>query len=252
MTAKKVLIGLVSLVLLLLSFGCKQQTATDQPAASTEAKETSLPKFSLKDDTSNLLLTWVDEKGDFHVVQKPADVPEGNRKQVRVVITTREEGTGDTVVVADLTHAKADGTYPLETMPRAKWDEIGAKRRKARLEALAPSAKPPPSASPPAGGAQANGNTGGGPKLSAIIYGAEWCKPCHAAEAYLKQRGVQVVKKDIDSSEAARAEMNQKLAKAGMGGSQIPIIDLMGQLLIGYSPTALDRAIQSARKATTL
>ena len=82
--------------------------------------------------------------------------------------------------------------------------------------------------------------------MSAIIYGADWCKPCHAAEAYLKQRGVHVVKKDIDESEAARAEMRQKLDRAGMGGASIPIIDLMGQLMVGYSPTALDRAIASA------
>ena len=87
--------------------------------------------------------------------------------------------------------------------------------------------------------------------MSAIIYGADWCKPCHAAEAYLKQRGVHVVKKDIDESEAARAEMRQKLDRAGMGGASIPIIDLMGQLMVGYSPTALDRAIASASAKNT-
>jgi glutaredoxin len=209
-----------------------------------------LPPLVVKDTSQNLLFTWVDEQGDFHVVQKTQDVPEANRKRVRVVDTRRSEGTQEWVYVADLTQKKPDGSYAMSALPRGKWDEIGAKRRKTRLEALAPSAAPAPPAangSPPT-----PGNAQLGVNLSAIVYGADWCKPCHAAEAYLKKRGVKVIMKDIDNSAAARAEMQHKLTRAGMGGAQIPIIDVMGQLLVGYSPSALDRAIQTARQSKTL
>lgn len=207
----------------------------------------------LKDDTTNLLLTYVEDNGDFRVVQKISDVPEKAKTQVRVV-TERQIATKDWFYVADLSHKKSDGSYPVKTMSRTDWDEIGAKRRKTRLEAQAPSATPELPAAPASGapGTAAANQAPAGAPLSAIIYGAEWCGPCHAAEAYLKKKGVRVTKKDIDNSEAARAEMRQKLDRAGMGGASIPIIDLMGQLMVGYSPAALDRAIQTARNAKTL
>ncbi|MEO6599447.1 MAG: glutaredoxin family protein, partial [Polyangiaceae bacterium] len=68
----------------------------------------------------------------------------------------------------------------------------------------------------------------------------------------LKQRGVTVVDKDIDENPVAAAEMRQKLERAGRSGSSIPVIDLMGQILVGFSPMALDQAIDAARSAKPL
>ena len=217
--------------------------------ASAAPKTGELPAFSINKDTPNLLLTWVDEKGDFHVVQKVDAVPAEGRKAVRVVMVGREEGTGELVYVADLNETAPDGSYRLKTMSRSAWDEIGAGRRKARLEALAPSAPPPASAAPVASSAKQQSPDS---RIIAIIYGASWCKPCHSAADYLKARGITVISKDIEASEAAQAEMNQKLARAGRGGASIPVIDIMGQLLIGFSPSALDQALQNARNSKAL
>ena len=221
---------------------------------SAAPKPNELPPLELRDDTANLLLTWIDDKGDFHVVQKIGDVPEGtSRKAVRVVVTTREEGTGKVVYVADLSQKSAAGTYPVSTMTRAEWDEKGATKRSARLEALAPGvALPPGSASgAPTGSAPAQKAADG--RVVAIIYGADWCKPCHDAARYLKQRGVTVVEKDIEENEVARQEMLTKLKRAGMPPSaSIPIIDVMGQLMVGFDPRGLERAIQTAESAKPL
>jgi len=246
--------SLFVLVLCLLAFSCKRSTDPNDPKpVSAEPKAASLPPLSVKADSPNLLLTWIDDKGDFHVVQKPADVPVEGRKSVRVVQADKEAGTGELVYVANLEETAPDGSYRLKTLTRAQWDELGASRRKARLEALAPSAAPPPTASVagnPAG-KQAAPNPGAS-KIVAIIYGADWCKPCHAAESYLKGHGVTVIHKDIEASEAAQAEMHQKLARAGRGGASIPVIDIMGQILVGYSPAALDQAIKTAEGAKAL
>lgn len=237
----------------LLALGCScgkdHGDGADQTGAVPKSNE--LPPLELRDDTPSLLLTWIDESGDFHVVQKPSDVPEKGRAEVRVVVTTREEGTGALVYVADLRTKSGEGTYPVRTITRAEWDEKGASKRKARLEALAP---PPPSAS--AGGsaepppeqppAKADG------KIVAIIYGAEWCKPCHDAARYLKQRGVSVIEKDIETSALAHQEMQSKLQRAGLGGASIPVIDVMGQMLVGFSPRALDRAVETAQSSKPL
>lgn len=240
------------LVLGLALAACRKQ-ASPAPSDETGAvpKPTELPPLEIKEDTPNLLLTWVDDKGDFHVVQKPADVPKEGRDQVRVVVTTREDGTGKLVYVSNLNEVTPSGAYRVKTMTRAAWDELGAGKRKARLEALAPSAVPAPAESAP--GAQADA-----PKkalasgISATIYGASWCKPCHDTAKYLKQRGVTVVDKDIDENPVAAAEMRQKLERAGRSGSSIPVIDLMGQILVGFSPMALDQAIAAAKSAKPL
>ena len=249
---------LLSLVLALgVGLGaCRKQSApaqADETGATPQPSE--LPPLELKEDTANLLLTWIDDKGDFHVVQKPADVPKEGRENVRVVLTTREDGTGKLVYVSNLNEVTPTGSYRVKTMPRAAWDELGAGKRKARLEALAPSAVPAASSSAAVG---AEADAPGTPKrpaatgIVATIYGASWCKPCHDTARYLKQRGVTVVDKDIEENPVAAAEMRQKLARAGRAGSSIPVIDLMGQILVGFSPMALDQAIESARSAKPL
>lgn len=245
------------LALSLVASACKKPTTDGKADDTTKPKPSELPALEVKADTPNLLLTWVDDKGDFHVAQKPAEVPTEGRAKVRVVVTTREEGTGALVYVANLDETTATGAYRLKTIPRAEWEEIGASKRKARLEALAPSAMPSglpapgggvdakPEGASPAGKSPATG-------IVAIIYGADWCKPCHDAERYLKQRGATVIKKNIDENEVAAEEMHKKLARAGRSGASIPVIDIMGQIQIGFSPAALEQALESAHSAKGL
>jgi glutaredoxin len=229
---------------LIASAGCNRRTNGDREPSASTPQSGDLPRLELKDSTPDLLLTWVDTKGDFHVVQKIADVPEPARERVRVVRTTQQAGTGKLLYVADLRKKSAAGTYPVSTMTRAEWDEIGADRRKKRLEALAPSA----SASGQAAPLKANPDD-----IAVVVYGASWCKPCHDAERYLKRRGVNVKLKDIEQDNLARAELQHKLKRANLPSTaQIPIIDVSGQLLVGFSPSALDRALRTAEAAETL
>jgi glutaredoxin len=237
---------------LLLAGACDRTSTTEQQEPDTlEPKPNELPPLQLRDDTKDLLLTWVDEKGDFHVVQKVADVPEKAREKVRVVVAARREGTGRLVYVADLRQAKPDGTYPVHTLTRAQWDEIGAGRRKARLEALAPSARPPipvPSGQGP-GKSIRDGKAG----VVAIIYGASWCKPCHDAARYLQRLGVKVVEKNVEEDPLAQRELQAKLKRANLPGTaSIPIIDVGGRILVGFSPPALQRAVKAAQNTKSL
>jgi glutaredoxin len=247
----------LALALCLAATACKKPGSEKSGDSGTAPQSAELPPLEVKADTPNLLLTWIDDKGDFHVAQKPAEVPTEGRGTVRVVVTNREEGTGKLVYVANLDETTATGAYRLKTMPRAEWEELGASKRKARLEALAPSAQPSstpasnaekPDGKPSAQGtgkAQATG-------VVAIIYGADWCKPCHDAERYLKQRGATVIKKNIDENEVAAEEMRSKLARVGRGGASIPVIDIMGQIQVGFSPAALEQALSVAKSAKGL
>lgn len=198
-----------------------------------------LPELEVTDETPDLLLTWVDEAGDFKVVERVEAVPEPARKAVRVVQTTRDDGTGEQVYVADLTAANGAGHYPVATWSRAEWEALGADKRNKRLEQLAPSAKRALE--------EARHTQKGGASVRAVVYGADWCKPCHDAEAFLKGLGIEVAKKNIETSSAARAEMTAKLKRAGQGGASIPVIDVAGQIFVGFNRQVLSRAVRRAR-----
>jgi glutaredoxin len=212
-----------------------------------------LPPLSLKDDTPDLMLTWIDDKGDTHVELRPSDVPEAGRAQVRVVISDREDGTRDLFYVANLGDKRPDGTYPVATIRRREWEAEIEKRRGAYLARTAP----PRPAIPGSGGP---GEPPSPPSphpspyqgaVSVIIYGASWCGPCHQAADYLKSRGVRYVLKDIEETPGAAAEMRDKLARAGNRGGSIPVIDVGGQILIGFSTSSIDRALARAAAGGT-
>ncbi|HWO12514.1 MAG TPA: glutaredoxin domain-containing protein, partial [Polyangiaceae bacterium] len=220
----------------------------DVGSPATPPPSEALPPLSLNDSSPNLLLTWVGDDGDFHVVERIDGVPAEHRKQVRVVQTDRSAGTGVVVYVADLEQKRADGSYAVTTLPRAEWEKLGADRRKTRLEQVAPGAAPAAGAggqAPVTGEAQAANEPSAPSAVSAIVYGADWCKPCHDAERYLRSLGVAVTKKNIEESRAAQAEMREKLTRVNRTGAGIPVIDVMGKIFVGYSPGPLKQAVDA-------
>jgi glutaredoxin len=207
--------------------GCSKKQAEE---------DRSLPTFTFKDDAPDLMLTWIDDKGDTHVAMKPSEVPTEGRGLVRVVVSDREDGTHDLFYVSDLGLKREDGTYPTRTLPRRDWENEIEKRREAFLERTSPH--------PAASGSNA---ATGAPTV--IIYGASWCGPCHQAADYLKSKGVRYVMKDVEETPGAQSEMQQKLARIGRRGGSIPVIDVGGQILIGFSPSSVDQALAAASKA---
>lgn len=209
---------------------------------------TELPPLELRDDTPNLMLTWIDEKGDTHVELRPADVPPEGRSLVRAMLSDRTEGTRDVFYIADLTQKRPDGTYAVRTMLRREWEALLEKRRAEHLAKTAP----PPAVPGPGGSAGAPGAPSQLAGVTVIIYGASWCKPCHQAADYLRAKGVATIVKDIERDPAAAAEMQDKLEKSNQRGGSIPIIDVRGQILVGFNPAALDAALARAARGTTL
>jgi glutaredoxin len=211
---------LLCLILSVVLAGCKSKaTATAEVA----------PLPVVTDVSAELLLTWIDDKGEFHVEQKVADVPVGARDVVRVADPVKDPSKLDDVFVADLRNANADGKYPVRTMSRPEFEKIAVERRQQHGKVL--------TAQGAASVAPADG------KPSVIIYGASWCGPCHQAAAYFKRRGVVFVEKDIEADGSAAREMHAKLASAGMRGGSIPVIDVRGKVIVGFDERAVDRAL---------
>ena len=246
--------GVARLVALLacvaLATSCKRPPAGDELAESVEPAKGSLPDLKLTEDTPDLLLTWVDTKGDAHAVSKPSDVPAEGRDHVRVVVTTREDGTRDLFYVTNLTAKGGDGTYPVSTMTRRAWDDLITGRRVALVPPADSAGAPNGLGDPQAGGAADPGGKVHPAGFTVIVYGASWCGACHQAVAYLKKRKVPVVEKDIEQDPAADSEMRSKLARAGVHGGSIPVIDVKGKILVGFEPHALEAAVGGASAVT--
>jgi glutaredoxin len=233
-------------VLVLGGWSCCRKNHDDD---GTEPVTKDLPKLELRDDTPELSLTWLDAKGDFHVATKITDVPVEGRDAVRVYVAGKQEGTGDLFYVADLRTRAADGTYPVTTMSRSEWDLLAERRRSRTLAQASPSSSSPGDP-PPTSTEQVTPPTS---KLTVIVYGAEWCQPCHDAMKYLRRKGINAVEKNIEEDEGARKEMEQKLRRAGIPGrGSIPVIDVRGRILQGFSTRELDKAIAEVTKGEEL
>jgi glutaredoxin len=202
----------------------------------------------LNDTTTGLLLTWVDDKGEFHTEERTADVPPEGREVVRVRDPARDPLSGDRVFVADLRTTATDGNYAVRVVPGREFEGLAVTRRAKSGGVL--TARAAPSGVP--GAASAGGGPSGTPGTAAdvagvavIIYGASWCGPCHQAAAYLTKRGIKFVEHDIEKDSSAAREMQAKLAKAGVRGGSIPVLDVRGRILVGFDARAVDQALGS-------
>jgi glutaredoxin len=228
----------ISFVVLLVAALAVASCSKSSGGTSTEGAS-----FVLKDDTTGLLLTWIDEKGDFHTEQRVGDVPLVGRDAVRVQ-NPEKEVAPEKVFLADLRSARPDGTYPVKEVPRSEFEGIALTRREKKGPTLAQ--KPQPSGGPAAptdqGGVQpADPNPTGRP--AAIIYGAEWCGPCHEAAAYFTKKGVGFVEKDVEKDRNAADEMHTKLTKAGLRDGKIPVLDVRGKVMVGFNARSVDAAL---------
>lgn len=233
--------GTRSALLLLLAWGGSSCDAVqDQVAESKEAAAQKGvnaggligPGFALSKNTEGVLYTWVDDSGEFQITQDPSEIAQAARKTVRVVVDGKSPGGADHVFVTDVSNL--EGNFVVRKMARADWEKRGQAAREKRIAELRPAEPAPASA--------LDGN------VDAIIYGADWCKPCHLAEDYLKRKGARVVKKDIEEDEAAATEMRALLRGAGMSGSSIPVLNVGGTVLRGFSPSAIDAAWRKMKK----
>jgi len=238
--------SLLTILVVTLPAGCKGNSDTDATATAEE-----LPPLQLSGGTPDLLLTWIDERGGTHTETAVDRVPGGSRNLVRVI--TKTAGHGSLFYVADLDQKGADGSYPVRTMKRTEWEKLIAERRAAYRAKHAP--KPPPVATvSPEKDVDENPDDPQPSDVSGVevvIYGASWCKPCHDAAAYLRRKGVRVTEHDIEKEPRRAREMQKKLRDAGMTGGSIPVIDVGGVVLRGFSPGRLDRALAKAGKTGT-
>ena len=75
---------------------------------------------------------------------------------------------------------------------------------------------------------------------SVTVYSADWCAFCHAAKDYLTSKGIAYTEKNIEKDPAFAQE---SVAKSGQMG--IPVLDINGQIIIGFDRPRIDAALKA-------
>ena len=189
----------------------------DEAELDTEGEEAA-PPFEVKGDCEGLLLVWFDDEGP-HSATSRDEIPEAHRERVRVdSLRLAPEDRLDPafVYVADLRAPVDAGQYAVRKLAREAFEALIDRAAPAEVAAAGE---------------------------DVIIYGADWCGACRSAAAYLRERGVPFVEKNVERDPQAQAEMQQKCRRAGVSPSGIPVIDFRGTILTGFDPTRLGSLI---------
>jgi len=72
-----------------------------------------------------------------------------------------------------------------------------------------------------------------------IIYTTSFCPYCQAAKEYLTKKGVAYEEKNVEIDLKAQEEMVEKSKQLG-----VPVIDIDGKIIIGFSPEEIDKALE--------
>ncbi len=215
------------LVLTLLACGGDREEApVAVEGATTEASGGAVvaPPFAVRGNAEGLLLVWFDAEGP-HTATSRLEIPAERRGEVRVEsldLDHAENADPDAVYVADLRSADEHGAYTVRRMSRTDFD--------ARIDAFVAEAR-------------------SGRGADVVVFGASWCGACRQAEAYLRERNVPFVERDIEEDPAAAADMRARAAAAGLHPTGIPVIDVRGRILLGFDPEALDAALRETAPA---
>ncbi|MCX5910139.1 MAG: DUF4124 domain-containing protein [Deltaproteobacteria bacterium] len=78
------------------------------------------------------------------------------------------------------------------------------------------------------------------PEIKVIMYMTDWCPYCRKAREYLNSLGVKVTEYNIEREPARNKE---RARKAG-GGSGVPVIDVEGIIIKGYSREMIKDALE--------
>jgi glutaredoxin 3 len=71
-----------------------------------------------------------------------------------------------------------------------------------------------------------------------MIYTTPTCEWCKKTKAYLDKKGIQYINIDVKDDNFKIQEMVKKSGQSG-----VPVIDIEGQIIIGYNPQKIDELL---------
>lgn len=75
--------------------------------------------------------------------------------------------------------------------------------------------------------------------MNVKVYSTSICPACDAAKGYLKEKGVPYEVYDVETDEIKAMEMINMTGQTG-----VPVIDINGNILVGFSKQRIDSLIE--------
>ena len=98
----------------------------------------------------------------------------------------------------------------------------------------------PKKVKPSSGSNQPNANS----NARVVLYSTSWCGYCRKARKFLTDSKIPFTEKDIEKSLAAKKEMDAKARKAGVRIGGVPVLDVNGQIISGFSADRIMAALK--------
>ena len=76
-----------------------------------------------------------------------------------------------------------------------------------------------------------------------IIYSTTMCPWCVKAKQYFKEKNIEFEDVNVGENEEAAREMIEKSGQTG-----VPVIDIDGEIIIGFNKPEIDRALESRKR----
>jgi glutaredoxin len=77
--------------------------------------------------------------------------------------------------------------------------------------------------------------------IKVVMYMTDWCGYCRKAREYLHSLGVDLTEYDIEKDKEKREDMRK------LGGKGVPLIDVEGIIIKGYSPKLIKDAVEKKK-----
>lgn len=177
--------------------------------------EAALPVPDPPEPPDDPVYTWYDKHGRPRLAANIEDIPEEARGQV---VVSELGGGAKAALATELTLGDFTGDVP-------EWSKVDLTRLASDLEldgeALLKHEK-------------------------VFVYSTSWCGFCKKAMAYLREREIPFEEKDIERSARTAAELKAKNKAAGITSGGVPIIDVHGNMIVGFDKSRLDELLEKA------
>lgn len=77
------------------------------------------------------------------------------------------------------------------------------------------------------------------------VYSADWCGFCHAVKQYLDRKDIKYIEKNIEQDQTFAQEAVEKSGQMG-----IPVIDIAGDIIVGFDRPKIDKALADHKIAS--
>jgi glutaredoxin len=83
-----------------------------------------------------------------------------------------------------------------------------------------------------------------------ILYGASWCEACGVAKRYMTWLHIPFVDRDVEEDPSAAGALAATMKASGLADHPygLPVLDVRGTVMVGFSPCNLERAWAAPRR----